>query len=61
MKPEGPTVWIKEKGTAVRRNIRIDGYVADGVRVTEGLQAGDSLIIEGYQKLYKGCKVMGDL
>lgn len=61
MKPEGPTVWIKEKGTAVRRNIRIDGYVADGVRVTEGLQAGDSLIIEGYQKLYKGCKVMGNL
>jgi len=58
LKPEGPTVWIKENGQAVRRNIVIDGYQADGVRVTSGLQAGDSLIMEGYQKLYSGCKVI---
>lgn len=57
MKPEGATVWVVEQGRAVRRAVTIDGYLASGVRVTEGLHAGDSLIIEGYQKLYMGCKV----
>lgn len=60
LKPEGPTVWVMEDGKAVRRAITIDGYQADGVRVKEGLQAGDQLIIAGYQKLYTGCKVICD-
>lgn len=57
LKPEGPTVWVAEQGRAVRRNITIDGYKADGVRVRSGLQENDTLIVEGYQKLYKGCKI----
>lgn len=57
LKPEGPTVWVVEQGNAVRRKILTAGYQADGVRVSEGLKAGDTLIIEGYQKLYTGCKV----
>ncbi len=57
MKPQGATVWVVEQGRAVRRAVTIDGYQASGVRVTEGLNAGDSLIIEGYQKLYQGVKV----
>ena len=57
MKPEGATVWVVEQGRAVRRAVTIDGYQASGVRISEGLHAGDSLIIEGYQKLYMGCKV----
>ena len=57
LKPEGPTVWLKINGEAVRRNIVIDGYRADGVLVKDGLQAGDSLITEGYQKLYMNCKI----
>lgn len=57
LKPEGHTVWVVENGTAVRRLIEVDGFMADGVRVRSGLQEGDSLIVEGYQKLYKGCKV----
>ena len=61
MKPEGATVWVAEQGRAVRRAVTIDGYMASGVRVSEGLKAGDSLIIEGYQKLYNNCKVIGDL
>jgi len=54
----GHTVWVAEKGTAVRREIVIDGYQANGVRVKSGLHAGDTLITEGYQKLYKDCKVI---
>ena len=57
LKPEGHTVWVMEQGVAVRRAIAIDGYRADGVRVASGLTIGDTLITEGYQKLYNGCKV----
>lgn len=55
--PDGPTVWVLSNGEAERRPISLDGYQANGVRVAFGLQAGDTLIIEGYQKLYKGCKI----
>jgi len=58
--PEGHTVWVAENGQAVRRLITVNGYMADGVRVTEGLQVGDHLITNGYQKLYSGCKVIED-
>ena len=61
LKPEGHTVWVVEQGTAVRRDIQIDGYMADGVRVLSGIQAGDTLIVDGYQKLYNGCKVNCEL
>ena len=57
LKPEGHTVWVVEQGAAIRREIQIDGYKADGVRVASGLQEGDTIIIEGYQKLYNECKV----
>jgi len=60
LKPEGATVWVVEQGRAVRRAVTIDGYMASGVRVTDGLNAGDSLIMEGYQKLYNDCKVTSD-
>ena len=60
LKPEGPTVWVVEQGTAVRRNIVVGGYQADGIRVESGLQAGDTLIIDGYQKLYNECKVINE-
>ena len=57
LKPEGHTVWVAEQGKAVRRRITVDGYQAEGVRVVGGLQPGDTLIIDGYQKLYSDCKV----
>ena len=57
LKKEGYTVWVKENDQAVRRFITIGGYESDGIRVSEGLQQGDTLIIEGYQKLYIGCRV----
>ena len=58
LNPKGHTVWLMNNGEAVRRDIRIGGYEADGVRVEEGLLEGDTLIIDGYQKLYNGCKVI---
>ena len=57
LKTEGHTVWLMKNGKAVRRNITIDGYRADGVKVLAGLHTGDTLITEGYQKLYNDCEV----
>lgn len=53
----GPTVWIAADGKAARRAITTGRYKSDGVEVKEGLHAGDTLIIDGYQKLYNGCKL----
>lgn len=58
LKPEGYTVWVKEGGVAVRRLITTDGYRANGICISSGLAVGDSLITDGYQKLYNGCKVI---
>ena len=60
LRPEGHMVWLMENETAIRRDITIEGYQADGVRVLSGLHAGDTLITEGYQKLYSDCKVIED-
>lgn len=60
MKPEGPTVWVVEQGKVFRRAITVDGYLADGVKVSDGLLAGDIVVTEGYQKLYNGCEVSCD-
>lgn len=57
LKQEGPTVWLVEQGCAVRKKVIIDGYQADGVRIKGGLMTGDTLITDGYQKLYNHCKI----
>ena len=54
---EGRFVWVAEEGRATRRNITISGYSGSGVIVSEGLQAGDVVIVEGYQKVSEGMKV----
>lgn len=57
---EGKFVWVAKQGRATRRHITIDGYSGQGVIVSEGLQAGDSVIVEGYQKVSEGMKVRGE-
>ena len=58
--PQGATVWVVEDGKAQRRAVTIDGYLANGVRIREGLKIGDTLVVEGYQKLYRGSPVKGE-
>ncbi len=58
---EGKSVWVvQEDSTAVRRLIQIGQYIPNGVLVTDGLQTGDRVVTEGFQKLYKGAKVSLD-
>ena len=56
--PEGKSVWVaREDSTVERRLIQIGQYVPDGVLVIGGLQTGDRVVIDGFQKLYKGAKI----
>ena len=55
--PEGADVWTVKNGTAYRRNIKVGGFVKNGVVVESGLESGDTIITVGYQKLYNGAKV----
>ncbi|MGN0235145.1 MAG: efflux RND transporter periplasmic adaptor subunit [Paludibacteraceae bacterium] len=56
--PEGKSVLVvREDSTAERRMIQVGHYVPNGVLVTEGLQTGDRVVTDGFQKLYKGAKV----
>ena len=54
---EGKFVWVVEDGRATRRNIMLSGYSGTGVIVSEGLQVGDKVIVEGYPKVSEGMKV----
>ena len=54
---EGKFVWVVEDGRATRRKITLSGYSGTGVIVSEGLQVGDEVIVEGYQKVSEGTKV----
>ena len=54
---EGKFVWVVEEGRATRRKITLSGYSGNGVIVSEGLETGDLVIVEGYQKVSEGMKV----
>lgn len=57
--PEGHYVWVaRSDGTADKQPIVVGDYLPDGALVTYGLQTGDQVITDGFQKLYKGCKVV---
>ena len=54
-------VWIDSLGEARKRNISIGGYSGNGVLVSEGLSAGDKVIVKGYQKISTGMKIKSQI
>jgi RND family efflux transporter MFP subunit len=52
-----PTVWVVRDSVAVRRPVKLGAYVNSGVMVDSGLQVGDRVVVEGYQKLYNNAPV----
>ena len=50
-------VWSVRDGKAHKRVIVCDEYMADGVIVSSGLSANDSIIVEGQQKVCEGTEV----
>ena len=55
---DGSIVWVMKDGIAVRQYVEVTGFERNGVMIKSGLAAGDQLIVEGYQKLFPGAKVM---
>lgn len=53
----GNTVWVVRNGRVERVPIVIGAFVENGVLVTEGLHAGDTVVSKGYQKMYKGARI----
>lgn len=54
----GHSVWVVENGKAQRRAVEIGMHTQGRVLVTNGLHTGDTLIVEGQQKLYSGAAVV---
>ncbi len=54
-------VWVVEHGKAVRRIVKADELASGGILVTDGLSAGDSVIVAGMQKVGTGTPVVAEL
>lgn len=52
----GPSVWVIQNDIATRRRVEIGQYAAAGVVITQGLNEGDQVVVEGFQKLYNGAR-----
>lgn len=53
----GHSVWVLRNGRTERVMIQIGDFVENGVLVTDGLHAGDTVIAKGYQKMFQGARV----
>ena len=51
-------VWVIKNNLAERRFVEVDELVAEGILVKSGLETGDSVIIQGMQKVGTGSKVL---
>lgn len=60
--PDGSlTVWVvDEEGKAQQRSIQVEQAYQDSWIVTAGLQPGDAVIVEGYQKVGPGASVLAE-
>lgn len=57
VRPEGHSVWTLHNGTTQRKIITTGQFVKNGILVSSGLTQGDTLITNGYQKLYTDAPV----
>ena len=51
-------VWIVRNGRAYRRNVQVESFAGNGVRVVSGLSSGDRIITSGAQKVSEGMSVV---
>ena len=50
-------VWLVVDGKAIRREVRCGGYAGEKVVILDGLSQGDSVIVEGRQKVCENTPV----
>lgn len=54
---DGPSVWVINDGIAHSRKIQVAGFDHDQVKVSVGLNHGETIVIAGVNKLLEGQKV----
>lgn len=54
---DGRYIWTVRDGKACKTTVKVGGFSGTGVIITEGLDEGDLVIVEGYQKVSSGMKV----
>lgn len=54
---EGRYVWTVEDGVVAKAHISVGGYAGNGIIVKSGLSEGESVIVEGCQKVSTGMTV----
>ena len=56
--PEGHIVWlVNAEGLAERRPVIVSDWIGDDWIIEQGLQGGETLIVEGFQRLGPGLPV----
>ncbi len=50
-------VYVLNNGNPEKRNVRIYGIIGEGILVSEGISAGDSLIVEGGQYIRSDSRI----
>ncbi|MDR1763061.1 MAG: efflux RND transporter periplasmic adaptor subunit [Dysgonamonadaceae bacterium] len=51
-------VWLADGDTARRQFVTVGGLTNSGIIVSEGLSAGDKIIVEGFQKISEGTHIL---
>lgn len=54
---DGSYVWVDDGGVVRKARVKVGGYSGRGVIVSEGVNKGDRIIVEGYQKVSSGMRV----
>ncbi|MDR1742244.1 MAG: efflux RND transporter periplasmic adaptor subunit [Dysgonamonadaceae bacterium] len=53
-------VWLSDENVARRQFVRVGDLTGNGIIVSEGLSAGDNIIVEGFQKISEGARLNCD-
>jgi hypothetical protein len=52
-------VWkVNKDNTVSKQAVKIGELTSDGVIVLEGLEEGERIVTEGFQKIFEGSKVI---
>lgn len=51
-------VWVAENGAAAMKTVTTGATIGNRISITSGLAAGDAVIVEGWQKVGAGTKVV---
>lgn len=54
----GPFVWVVHDGKLEQRRVRVEAFREDGATISEGLQAGESVVVAGISRLSAGQSVI---